>query len=220
MIKRIFTGLHILALFTFGMTEELQTIHLKPGLNEVAIKINNKSALNFSAAYLDVRPEDLPEGVTISFDAQRVDVSANTLTESGLILQVNADDNLNEGFYDIPLILRDDVNHSWNFTITAEFESQKPESYQLAQNYPNPFNATTQIKYDLAAKEKQNTRLIIYDVLGRQIRTLVEKEQAAGTYEVIWDGRDEAGKEVASGIYLYKLISGLYAKTNKMILMK
>ena len=220
MSRKLLTRFFLLALFAVGMATELPAVHLKPGLNEIAVKINNKSALNFSSAYLDTRHASLPEGITISSTSQRLDVAANTLSDNGLILQVNVDDGLEPGFYEIPLVLKDEANHSWSFTLSAELASQKPASYELGQNYPNPFNATTQIKYGLAAREKQNTRLIIYDLLGRHIRTLVDKEQPAGAYQVSWDGKDEIGYEVASGIYLYKLTSGPFLKTSKMMLLK
>lgn len=102
----------------------------------------------------------------------------------------------------------------------AKVEIPKPEKYDLLQNYPNPFNAQTQIKYLLANKHEQETRLVIFDLLGRHIRTLVNKKQPAGTYQVIWDGKDDEGKEIARGIYYYRITSGSFIKTKKMLFIK
>src|SRR4030043_92619 len=66
-----------------------------------------------------------------------LNVAANTLSDNGLILQVKVDDGLEPGFYEIPLVLKDEANHSWSFTLSAELASQKPASYELGQNYPN-----------------------------------------------------------------------------------
>jgi hypothetical protein len=95
---------------------------------------------------------------------------------------------------------------------------QIPREFALEQNYPNPFNPSTRIVY--ALKEQSNVLLKVYDVLGREIRTLVNEEQVAGLKEVVWDGRNESGKQVASGIYIYHLQANDFTKSMKMILMK
>ncbi len=90
--------------------------------------------------------------------------------------------------------------------------------FRLEQNYPNPFNPTTTIQYRLP--ETANIKVEIYNVLGRKLRTLVSKKQSAGTHSVVWDGRDDTGKLVGNGVYFYKLSSGKFNQTRKMILMK
>jgi hypothetical protein len=79
----------------------------------------------------------------------------------------------------------------------------RPATYTLAQNVPNPFNPRTTIRYTLP--ERADIRLVVYDLTGRRIRTLVRGVQQPGRYSVVWDGRDETGRDVASGIYLYRL---------------
>jgi hypothetical protein len=93
-----------------------------------------------------------------------------------------------------------------------------PLEYALHQNYPNPFNPTTTIKYDL--KKSGNVQLIIYNLLGQKIRNLVNSSQEAGYQSILWDGRNDSGISVASGIYIYRLEAGDYINTRKMILMK
>ncbi len=96
--------------------------------------------------------------------------------------------------------------------------SEVPKNFHLSQNYPNPFNPQTKIKFDIPAHTKwqtSNVKLIIYDLLGREVTTLVNEELKPGTYEADWDG-----SYYSSGVYLYKLISGDYTETKKMVLMK
>ncbi|MCK4418044.1 MAG: T9SS type A sorting domain-containing protein [Candidatus Latescibacteria bacterium] len=81
-----------------------------------------------------------------------------------------------------------------------------PKNYDLAQNYPNPFNAVTSIHYQLPEREVVSVE--VYNTLGQLVRTLVGQEQPAGYYTVQWDGKDDFGREVTSGIYLYKIRAG------------
>jgi hypothetical protein len=128
------------------------------------------------------------------------------------------DKNHNLDTIRIPLTLCIDTATSVDFD-----EDQKPLTFALSQNYPNPFNPTTIIKFnvqDSKFKVHIPTTLKIYNILGQKVRTLVDEPKAAGTYEVIWDGKDDRGRDVASGIYFYKLIAGFYQETKKMVLMK
>ncbi len=88
----------------------------------------------------------------------------------------------------------------------------------LRQNTPNPFNPTTTIAFDLA--RRGHVVLRVYDVSGRVVRTLVDGVQDAGTHRATWDGRDDRGARVASGVYLYRLQAGSVTRTRKMVMMK
>ncbi|MBN1351839.1 T9SS type A sorting domain-containing protein [candidate division KSB1 bacterium] len=92
-----------------------------------------------------------------------------------------------------------------------------PTKYALNQNFPNPFNPETSIRYQLPVSGM--VKLIIYNSLGQQIRTLTSKNQTAGYHQVSWDGKDERGEPVSSGIYLYRLTAGEYVQVKKMLLM-
>ena len=98
--------------------------------------------------------------------------------------------------------------------------SQLPETYALFQNYPNPFNPVTTIKYLLS--ETSRVTLKVYNILGQEVRILVDKEEKAGSYSVLWDGLDEGGEGVASGVYLCKLeaADGCFPRVKKMVLIK
>jgi PKD repeat protein len=93
-----------------------------------------------------------------------------------------------------------------------------PEDYTLAQNYPNPFNPSTVISFSLPVRSM--VTLSIYDVLGRRIMTLLDEEQPPGTHWVGWDGTDERGVSMATGIYFYRIATGRFSSTRKMLLLK
>jgi hypothetical protein len=96
-----------------------------------------------------------------------------------------------------------------------------PNSYILMNNYPNPFNPSTNIEYTLpTAKAEYNVSLKIYNSLGQLVCVLVNTDQTAGTYKVVWDGRDSNGNKMPSGIYFYVLKAGDVKLTKKMILLR
>lgn len=103
-------------------------------------------------------------------------------------------------------------------TTGVDDQPATPQSFALMQNYPNPFNPTTQIRFVLPSSGK--ARLTIYDILGRRIRTLVDGARPAGEQQVTWDGRDEAGASVASGIYFYRLEASGLTQARKLTLLR
>ena len=100
---------------------------------------------------------------------------------------------------------------------TTAASASIPQSYALLQNYPNPFNAGTVIPFDL--KNEGDWSLAVYNVAGQSVRTF-SGHDAAGQVQVSWDGRDEQGRTAASGVYFYRIVSGDFAATKKMILLK
>jgi hypothetical protein len=97
-------------------------------------------------------------------------------------------------------------------------DPRTPFKTVLRQNYPNPFNPSTTISFDVS--EKEHATLAIYDVSGRAVKTLVDRELAANSYTITWDGRDERGAPVASGVYFYKLKAGSFQDVRKLTLLK
>jgi len=93
-----------------------------------------------------------------------------------------------------------------------------PRKYLLNQNYPNPFNPVTTLRYDLP--ENGHVNITIYDMMGRQVKTLVNQAQDTGYRSVIWDATNDYGKPVSAGIYLYQIQAGEYISTKKMVLLK
>ena len=93
-----------------------------------------------------------------------------------------------------------------------------PTSYSLAQNYPNPFNPSTTIKFALPVAG--NARLEVYNVLGALVAVPFDGMAEAGDHQVVWDGKNSHGQQVASGVYFYRLSAGTYTETKKMMLLK
>ncbi len=86
----------------------------------------------------------------------------------------------------------------------------------LEVNYPNPFNPSTLIRFELP--HSSGVRLSIYDILGRCVRNLVDGHRSAGMHAVVWDGTDNLGQKVPSGVYMYRLSAGSSTAVRKMIL--
>ena len=96
-----------------------------------------------------------------------------------------------------------------------------PTNFALEQNYPNPFNPTTDIRYQLAdTGSPVHITLKIYNILGHEVKTLENELKNSGYYTVTWDGRDEYGQEVASGVYIYRIETANFVQTKRMLLMK
>ena len=104
--------------------------------------------------------------------------------------------------------------------VQIEMEQNKylPSQFYLFQNYPNPFNLETEIRFDLAHQEI--VLLTVYDILGRKVKTLLNKTLPAGRYAVEWDSTQEFGQLVSSGIYFYRLETENHVQSRKMILLR
>lgn len=120
------------------------------------------------------------------------------------------------------IYLADKLDNSIGYPLAKIGEDEtgvsQPEEFQLLQNYPNPFNPQTEISYNLP--EDSHVKLSIYNLLGQTVKILVDEFQGTGSKEVTWDGRNERGESVASGIYLYRLEAGKFTQTKKMSLLK
>ncbi len=116
--------------------------------------------------------------------------------------------NNSKSYIELPLI---------NFVIgIKQISSEIPENFSLSQNYPNPFNPVTKIKFTIPATGKNNyVKIAVYDVSGKLVSILADDNFAAGTYETEFNG-----KNLASGVYFYRMINGDFSEVRKMILIK
>ncbi len=117
-----------------------------------------------------------------------------------------------------------------NFSRTASFTPDQftdvqdetneviPDKFYLSQNYPNPFNPSTIIKYGIPKSSFVSIK--IYNIIGQQVRALLNEEREAGEYQVEWNGKNDYGQNVSSSTYIYRIITGDYIKTLKMILLR
>ena len=106
-----------------------------------------------------------------------------------------------------------DFNGDYSYSSEIKINLTSPDDYSLEQNYPNPFNPSTVIRYNLP--EESNVSLKVFDVLGNEIETLINKPQTAGSYEINFNA-----SKLSNGIYFYQLTSNGFSKTLKMIVLK
>jgi hypothetical protein len=102
--------------------------------------------------------------------------------------------------------------------VTDLLSSRVPSKFSLSQNYPNPFNPTTRIQFTIV--NRQLTIVKVYDVLGREVATLVNEVKQPGTYTVEFSGKGGDGSNLASGVYFYRLQAGSFVETKKLLLLK
>jgi hypothetical protein len=125
-----------------------------------------------------------------------------------------------EDLTNILISVRGSDNSEIEYQVETEITAVDPlpTEFKLGNNYPNPFNPQTTISFDLPSEQK--VRLSIYDISGRLIKTLVSESMEAGSHDVVWAGRDENGRGVSSGVYYYRIDTGIFSQTRKMTLLK
>lgn len=184
--------------------------------------------------------KDVLYNVTTLYDGSRFEIYINGALDnqtafSGLMLTTNIDltigQELPNSDYNFKGVL-DDIR-IYNYALTQEEikniytektlinepqTEQIPKQFLLKQNYPNPFNVQTTIQYQIS--EPGKVSLKIFDILGKQVRTLVDIEKSAGYYSVTWDSKNNNGSDVTSGIYIYELKSRNFCQRKKLILVK
>ena len=110
------------------------------------------------------------------------------------------------------------INNNNAQTLNTLTVAEIPTQFGLNQNYPNPFNPSTTIKYQIP--EATHVTLTIYDLKGQVVKTLVNTNQEARNYSIVWDGRNNFGQQLASGVYFYRIDAGKFNATKKLMLMK
>jgi serine protease AprX len=154
--------------------------------------------------------------------------------------QVSALDATNSGLYSVTLPVKPgsaslyyyfsatdekgERRHPYNAPVKSfsildtEKNPTLPNSFSLYQNYPNPFNPSTEIKFDI--KQKTGVKLTVFNSLGQSVKVLIDHVMNPETYTVNWNGLDQSGKKCSSGLYYYRLETGSYSETKKMMLLK
>ncbi|MFQ5629117.1 MAG: T9SS type A sorting domain-containing protein [bacterium] len=95
-----------------------------------------------------------------------------------------------------------------------------PSQYALQQNYPNPFNPSTTIEFGVPENHRGPVTLRIYNMLGQLVRELEDAEIRPGVYRKMWNGQDEQGRQVSSGVYIYQMRAGDFTASRKLVMMK
>jgi hypothetical protein len=199
-----------------------------PEVVKVGIKLSNpanvysvtlSSKADFSLLTIDAVNATLPEGWDMKWNVvngQLIVAAAGTTPLAGgevANIMVHLKSKESRVSFSSDAMLNENYQSLGSVEVAAI-----PTVYALDQNYPNPFNPSTTIRYQIPTDASVN--LIIYNVQGQKIRTLVSKEQKAGYYNVVWDGRNEAGQTVSTGLYLYRVQAGSFVATQKMLMLK
>jgi flagellar hook assembly protein FlgD len=165
-------------------------------------KVKQVSATDFATSVNYV----IPAGGTINFEIM---LNTTTIGTYNADLVVSADDPVTS-IVTIPLtaVVLPVANGDQNAVIVTA----------LKGNYPNPFNPETSIFYSVKGDAKVN--VTIYNLLGQKVKTLVNGNTKSGNHSIKWNGKDDAGRNVTSGVYFYRMEAGKYTSTQKMILMK
>jgi hypothetical protein len=197
---------------SFVVSVALTSFQLTVKRNDVALNWVTANEINNLGFEIERRLQGAPQWQTIAF------VKSSGASVGNYRYEAN---NLQTGVYDFRLKMLDlNGSHEYSGVITAVVGL--PERFALMQNFPNPFNPTTEIQYQIAALAGNATGTIrsvlkIYNLLGEEIRTLVDRDEAPGFYSVTWDGKDKSGRTASSGIYIYRLQSGNFVETRKMV---
>ena len=161
------------------------------------------------------------------------DASGNPVTRMSDSLKVKNHPEYVQGIWDYYFVLNDGSMGVHNATYAVALlqkalgtypldvkpvGGEVPKTYALNQNYPNPFNPSTTISFALPKNEQ--VKLEVYDILGNLVKTMVNQQMGAGTYQVVWNGVDQNGARVASGVYLYRLQAGSFSTVKKMLMVK
>ncbi|MFC1553440.1 T9SS type A sorting domain-containing protein [candidate division KSB1 bacterium] len=177
---------------------------------------------------------NIPEDIKAEFDISLIDANTGTsidmikqneyayISEAEIRKKTVNDPVFSANPTDLSKKLSAEGVNKRTFTITVKKtdsdRSNIPDTYFLDQNYPNPFNPVTNIKYGIP--ETGFVSLHIFNSVGQKIRTLVSAEKTSGTYTVMWDGCDNLGLEVSTGVYFYRIVSGEYTDTKKLLLIR
>lgn len=209
-------------------------------LEEVTFEGTRSEGFDFKYAKIDNTENTVVIGLIPTIDGEEPDLAPGNGPIANLVFSV--DNTLDIDAIDITTIEMEEPNHSLmliynemvdgvphSMSLTPDFEGVYlaisdpmsnilPESFTLAQNAPNPFNPQTRIDYDIP--KATNVRLEVYNVLGQHVNTLVDGFQEAGSKSVIWNGRDNSGASVSSGVYFYRIEAGDFSMTRKMMMLK
>ncbi|MBT7596720.1 MAG: T9SS type A sorting domain-containing protein, partial [Gemmatimonadetes bacterium] len=160
------------------------------------------------------------EGAAVDLEVrewQMVEIPLAVFDLKGPIARIRFTGDLEGTFYldDIRLVAATPPSIT---AVTESYDISTPESFTVHQNYPNPFNPETTIRFDLPSTA--DVDLSLYNLAGQRVATLAVGLREAGSYSLRWDGRDDAGRDLASGMYFYRLTAGNQVETRKLLLLR
>ena len=212
----IFFSILLALLATTVSAEEPPVIMLDEGTNEIAISVVNSLNRDITGLTIEADSHEMPAWLTVGSTLRPIGVEQGELGNEQLVLTLMIDTAPEHAETPVSFTLMDTDGDSWTFDVHVSVRSGTPSNDALFGNYPNPFNPSTTIRYSLGTSG--HAELAVFNSLGQKIRTLADGPQAAGVHTVQWNGCNGSGQHVSSGVYFYRLRSGTYVKTMKMVL--
>jgi len=224
------TGINAFSMWTIGAHVNLAPLPVTLLMPTEGYEVTNSDVVNDSIEVRWSKAVD-PEGDAITYKLFILNADKDSVTffielpdTSILVKAPTYENNGNYKMYVLAYDILDAFSSSdtVNFTINMTPEGIAgeliPKVFALHQNYPNPFNPVTTIKYDLP--KDTHVKIVIYNIIGREVRTLVNEKQTAGYQQIQWNARDNYGKQVSSGFYICVMDAGDFHKSQRMMLIK
>ena len=212
----IFFSILLALLATTVSAEEPSVIMLEEGSNEIAVSVVNSLDRDITGLTIEADDHELPAWLTVGSALQPIEVGQGEKGNEQLVLTLTVDNAPEQAETPVPFTLMDMDGNSWTFDVHVSVRTGIPAHDALFENYPNPFNPSTTIRYSIGTSG--HAELAVFNSLGQKIRTLADGPQVAGVHTVQWNGCNDSGQRVSSGMYFYRLQSGTYIKTMKMVL--
>jgi len=212
-MKYIIIILVLVSTYTLGQT----VYQVEPGMkgNKIVLTIENTST-TLSVNALEIAETNLSKFISIKDNAITIaNIEKSSEKEIEIEFDVSSKAPINENDT-LHFVLNSSKGETWSKEIILEYTP--PKEFVFFQNYPNPFNPSTTIKYSIpsnTSSKLSNVKIIVFDIIGREVATLVNQKQQPGNYEVIFNA-----KHLSSGTYFYRITAGDFSKTLKFILLK
>ncbi len=192
---------------SFQYSKDIRGLGTFNGVWNIRIESNRqKEPISITGDLLGQKPEDLCFAL--------IDIEKRIVFDDFISAGIGID-KVNNKVYDLKLIAGD---QNYVLEMAQKIINNIPKEYSLSQNYPNPFNPITNLDFSLPKRSK--VTFMIYNILGQEVTTIINKELDYGHHKVIWNGTDFYGKQVSSGVYFAKMITSNFSKTKKMLLLK
>jgi hypothetical protein len=209
--------------------QELAVVRMTDQSSESFVQLESERPVG--GALLIFRDEDLSaEDVELAAQAGEVDLYTSRVGNEFRILLMGRDSkplplgdhlvNLKRGNLEMAAVSLADSQGELVRAKSEYDKGSRPTRFALDQNYPNPFNPSTSIRYYVGTETASRVSLRVYNVAGQLVKTLVDEEKTPGEHQVIWDGKNQQGDDVASGVYFYRLSISDFSDSRRMVLLK
>ena len=221
-IKLISFSFFFLFLVSHIFADQVPIILLKSSVQDVLLTVMNNWDRDLSVLTFSVDHNSLPDWLSIDVNNQVGNVTSGERGSEQFHLTFRLCGAPASPFVEIPYTLTDSMGNRWRFSVKVSTCTSSgpgvPLVNTLHDNYPNPFNPITTIRYSLV--EDCFATLVIYNTLGQEVRTLVKGIRKASFHTVQWDGCNNDGRKVSSGLYFYRLQAGSFVQTRRMMLIE